>query len=240
MPMAASWTITSRDCICPHDLREVDGRAATRVTMRRRLAVLASHEGTTLQAVLDACANPAFPWEVVLVISNNADSGALRRARTAGVPAGHLSSRTHEAPEALDRAMCQALCDARAELVLLAGYMKKLGPVTLGAFRDRIVNTHPALLPKFGGQGMYGLHVHRAVLAARERTTGASVHLVDAGYDTGPVVAQVEVPVEPADTAESLAARVQARERELVVEVLARIPATGLPGSGMWRLRGEA
>lgn len=206
--------------------------------MRRRLAVLASHEGTTLQAVLDACGEPAFPWELVLVISNNAESGALRRAKAAGVPARHLSSRTHEAPEALDGAICDALCDARVDLVLLAGYMKKLGPVTLAAFRDRIINTHPALLPKFGGQGMYGLHVHRAVLTAGERVTGASVHVVDAAYDTGPVIGQVEVPVERDDTPESLAARVQARERELVVRVLAQIATTGSTACAKARSRG--
>jgi len=199
--------------------------------MRSRLGVLASHEGTTLQAVLDACARHGFPWEVAVVISNNADSGALRRARVAGLPASHLSSRTHDTPEALDRAICRTLSEHGADLVLLAGYMKKLGPETLATFRGRVVNTHPALLPKFGGQGMYGLHVHRAVLAAGERTSGVSVHLVDAEYDTGPVIARAEVPVEPGDTAESLAARVQARERELLVQVLVDIAAAGFPAS---------
>ncbi len=197
--------------------------------MRSRLGVLASHEGTTLQAVVDACARDGFPWEMAVVISNNADSGALRRARVAGLPAAHLSSRTHDTPEALDHAICRALSEHGADLVLLAGYMKKLGRETLATFRGRIVNTHPALLPKFGGQGMYGLHVHRAVLAAGERTSGVSVHLVDAEYDTGPVIAQSEVPVEPGDTPESLAARVQARERELLVQILVEIAATGLP-----------
>jgi phosphoribosylglycinamide formyltransferase 1 len=197
-----------------------------------RLAVLASHEGTTLQAVIDACARRALSWEIAIVISNNADAGALRRAREGGIAALHLSSRTHEEPEALDRAICRALRLHQADLVLLAGYMKKLGPVTLAAFRGRLVNTHPALLPKHGGQGMYGLHVHRAVLAAGERTTGVSVHLVDADYDTGPVIAQTEVPVLPGDTADTLAARVQARERQFVVETLAAITAASLPLPG--------
>ncbi len=105
--------------------------------------------------------------------------------------------------------------------VLLAGYMKRLGPVTLAQFAGRIINTHPALLPEFGGAGMYGRNVHQAVLAAGRRTSGATVHWVDENYDTGAVIAQVRVPVESQDSAESLALRVQAAERELIVEVLA-------------------
>jgi len=109
------------------------------------------------------------------------------------------------------------------DLVVLAGYMKKLGPRTLARFRGRIVNTHPALLPKFGGKGMYGIHVHRAVLAAGEAKTGASVHLVDEEYDTGRVVAQREVPVLAGDTPETLAERVQQHERALLIDVLTRV-----------------
>jgi len=199
------------------------------------IAVLASHEGTTLQAVLDACAGGRIPARVCLVISNNADSGALRRARAAGVPALHLSAATsapcatsaHAAsphtPAALDEAIGAALQANGADLVLLAGYMKPLGPRTLAHFAGRVLNTHPALLPGFGGRGMFGLHVHEAVLAAGATRSGASIHLVEAGYDTGAVVAQVSVPVEHGDTPRSLAARVQTAERELLVEVLGRI-----------------
>lgn len=187
-----------------------------------RLAVIASHEGTTLQAVLDAVAEGRLPARVVAVISNNRESGALRRARAAGVPGLHLSSVTHPDPEALDQAILDALTKAGADLVLLAGYMKRLGPRVLRHYGGRILNTHPALLPKFGGQGMYGNRVHEAVLAAGETETGASIHLVDAEYDTGPVVAQCRVPVMPGDSVADLAARVQARERALVVETLAR------------------
>jgi phosphoribosylglycinamide formyltransferase-1 len=107
--------------------------------------------------------------------------------------------------------------------------MRKLGPQTLETFRGRVVNTHPALLPKYGGQGMYGHRVHEAVLAAGERTTGVTVHVVEADYDTGPIVAQAEVPVAPDDTVETLAERVRARERRFLVEVLADIAAGRLP-----------
>lgn len=193
------------------------------------IAVLASHGGTTLQAVLDACAQGKIAGRVTLVISNNAASGALERARRANVPTLHLSGRTHPEPAALDRAIRDALIASAADIVLLAGYMKKLGPATLASFSGRILNTHPALLPKFGGRGMYGEHVHRAVLAAREPVTGASVHRVDENYDTGAVIAQVSVAVEPQDTPQTLAARVQQSERQLIVQVLAEIAQHGVP-----------
>jgi phosphoribosylglycinamide formyltransferase-1 len=191
------------------------------------IAVLASHAGTTLQAVLDACERGAIAARVTLVISNNAESGALERARRANVPALHLSSRTHPEPAALDQAIRDALIGSAADIVLLAGYMKRLGPATLAAFSGRVLNTHPALLPKFGGHGMYGEHVHRAVLAAHEPVTGASIHRVDENYDTGAVIAQVTVAVEPQDTPQTLAARVQQSERQLIVEVLAEIAQRG-------------
>ena len=188
-----------------------------------RLGILASHEGTTLQAVLDAVASGRIPASVAVVISNNRESGAMRKAAAAGVAAAHLSSATHPSADALDQAISERLTSAGTDVVLLAGYMKKLGPRVLRDHGGRILNTHPALLPKFGGQGMYGNRVHEAVLASGDTETGASIHLVDAEYDTGPVVAQCRVPVLPGDSVTSLAARVQARERELVVETLAKL-----------------
>lgn len=193
------------------------------------IAVLASHEGTTLQAVLDACADGRIPARIALVISNNADSGALRRARAAGIASLHLSSTTHPDPVQLDGAIAAALRNHHTELVLLAGYMKKLGPATREAYTGRILNTHPALLPRFGGQGMYGARVHRAVLAAGERQSGASIHLVDEDYDTGAVLARATVPVEAGDSEATLAARVQQAERTLIIRVLAEIASGKQP-----------
>lgn len=187
------------------------------------IAVLASHEGTTLQAVLDACAAGTIAGRVALVIGNNPASGALRRARAAAVPVLCLSGTTHPDPDALDRAICAALEAHAIDVVLLAGYMKRIGRQTLARFAGRLINTHPALLPKFGGRGMFGAAVHRAVLAAGERLSGASVHLIDGEYDSGPLIAQATVDVREADTADSLAARVQQVERALVVRVLAEI-----------------
>jgi len=188
-----------------------------------RIAVLASHGGTILQAVIDACAAAELEGRVVLVISNNSRSGAMERARAAGIDTVHLSSATHPDADALDAAMLTALGDARADWVLLAGYMKRLGPRVLAGYRNRIVNTHPALLPKYGGEGFYGRRVHEAVLAAGESETGATVHLVDEDYDSGPILAQVRVPVRRNDDPAALEERVKVAERKLVVATLAEL-----------------
>lgn len=198
-----------------------------------RIAVLASHAGTVLQAIIDACNDARLPAEVCVVISNNSSSGAAERALRHGLPFRHLSGQTHPNPDQLDLAIQGTLIEHGAELVFLAGYMKKLGPRTLEHFRGRVLNTHPALLPRFGGHGMYGARVHSAVLDAGEVLSGVSVHqVVEGEYDTGPVIAQCEVPVLPGDNVESLSARVQTRERQFVVETLARIARGELSPSG--------
>lgn len=189
------------------------------------IGVLASGAGTTLQAVIDACEDGRIAAGVAVVIGNNSGSGAAARARKHGIAFVHLSGVTHPDEAALDLAIRDALAAHAVDLVLLAGYMKKIGPATLAAFERRIVNTHPSLLPAHGGRGMYGAHVHAAVLEAGESQTGISVHLVDGEYDTGRVLAQAPVPVEPGDDAASLAARVQRRERAFLVTVLGRIAA---------------
>lgn len=205
------------------------------MTSSLSIGVLASGEGTTLQAILDACASGEIPARVSAVISNNSDAGALRRARAASSRAFHLSGKTHPAPGELDRAIIDALEAEGVELVMLAGYMKKLGAGLLEHYRGRILNTHPALLPKFGGHGMYGMNVHEAVVKAGETESGPSVHLVEAEYDTGRVLAQGVVPVLPTDTAQTLAARVQERERRLVVEVIGQVATGQLQLEGLAR-----
>ena len=187
------------------------------------IGVLASHEGTTLQSLIDASASGSVPGRVTVVVSNNGSSGALARARRAGIRALHLSSKTHNDPEELDAAIRDALVAADVELVFLAGYMKRLGPLVLAAFKGRILNTHPALLPKFGGPGMYGDRVFEAVLKAGETESGVSIHLVDPEYDTGPIVRQCTVPVLPGDSLDDLKARARAREKEFVIETLSAI-----------------
>lgn len=185
-----------------------------------RLGIIASHGGSNLQAIIDATNTGRLNAIPCLVISNNSDSLALIRARHAGIPAYHLSARTHPEADALDEAILQALVAHAVDVVVLAGYMKRLGPKTLSYFHGRILNIHPALLPKYGGPGMFGRRVHEAVLAAGERTTGVTIHLVTEDYDSGPIVAQCAVPICDGDTVESLAERVLEREHWFIVETL--------------------
>ncbi len=185
-----------------------------------KLGVLASGEGSTLQAVLDAGVSGEIDACVRLVISNNSNAGAVQRARQHGIDTLHISSTTHADDEARDQAITQALVSAEVDLVLLAGYMKRLGPQVLETFSGRIINTHPSLLPKYGGQGFYGRRVHEAVLAAGDTATGATVHIVTADYDAGPIVGQVTVPVRKHDTVQSLEDRVKNAERKLLLQVI--------------------
>ncbi len=185
-----------------------------------RLGALASGGGTNLQAIMDRCASGDLPARMAVVISNNSGSGALERARRAGVPTCHLSGRTHPDPQALDRAIAEVFQSYGVDLVVLGGYMKKLGPVTLQAYPNRILNIHPALLPAFGGKGMYGLRVHQAVIESGAWISGVTVHLADEEYDHGPIVAQEAVRVGPDDTPESLAVRVLEVEHRLYWEVV--------------------
>lgn len=187
------------------------------------IGFLASHNGSNMQAIVDACRSGSLQAVPVVVISNNSSSDAISRARLEGIPCYHLSAKTHTEPEELDQAILNALLQHEVGFVVLAGYMKKLGHKTLSRFAGRIFNIHPALLPKFGGKGMYGLHVHKAVLVAGDKLTGVSIHIVDEEYDTGPVIAQATVPVMDGDTPEALQARVLKREHSFFPETLQRI-----------------
>jgi phosphoribosylglycinamide formyltransferase 1 len=191
--------------------------------MTLRIGFLASHGGSNFQAIVDACRDGRLDAVACVLISNNSTCGAMERARRAGIPAYHLSSQTHPEPDALDGAILKTMEAHSVNVVVLAGYMKKIGPKTRSRYRGRILNIHPALLPKFGGQGMYGLQVHAAVIAAGERVSGATVHVIDENYDTGPILAQREVPVLPNETPESLAERILPIEHQLYVETLQKI-----------------
>ena len=203
-----------------------------------RLGFLSSHGGTNMQAIIDACRSGRLEAEPCVVISNNSGSAALERAKGEGIPYYHLSGKTHPQPERLDAAIADALSLHGVTLVVLAGYMKLLGPRTVSGYRGRIVNIHPALLPKHGGRGLYGLAVHEAVVAARESVTGVTIHLVDEQYDQGPIVAQTEVPVLEGDTADALSERVLKREHQFYVETLQRIAAGEIDLDGLSRASG--
>lgn len=190
---------------------------------KMNIGFLASHNGSNMQAIIDACKAGRLQATPACIISNNPDSGALARAKAESIPYYHLSSKTHPSEEALDQAILSALTRHQVDIVILAGYMKKIGPRTLQHFSGAILNIHPALLPRFGGKGMYGMNVHEAVIAAGEKESGPSVHLVNEEYDAGPVIAQIRVPVLPDDTPDTLAARVLKKEHDLFSDVLQKI-----------------
>lgn len=179
--------------------------------------MLASGGGSNLQALIDAHARGELPCPIVLVVSNHADAGALARARAAGIATAHVSRKTDADPTAR---MLELLREHAVDVVVLAGWLSLIEPALIAAYPGRIVNIHPAPLPHFGGKGMYGSHVHAAVLAAGVAASGPTVHLVDEHYDSGPVLAHVEVPVEPGDTPESLQQRVLRAEHQLLWRVL--------------------
>lgn len=179
-----------------------------------RIAVLCSGGGSNLQAILDAIDAGEIPGQVVLVLSNRKGAYALERARAKGIEARFLSRK--EVGERYDDVLLEALQAAVVDLVVLAGYLSIVGPQVVAAYRGRMINIHPALLPDFGGMGMYGHHVHEAVLASGVPKSGATVHFVDEKADHGPIIAQREVPVLPGDTPDALAARVLQEEHKLL------------------------
>jgi phosphoribosylglycinamide formyltransferase-1 len=187
------------------------------------LGFLASHGGSGMRAIVAAIREGRLDAEARLVISNNAGCEALAFARSEGLPWRHISASSAGGAEAADLAIADALTDAGVGLVVLSGYMRRLGPVTLRRYRGRVLNIHPALLPRHGGQGLYGRRVHEAVHAAGDAASGATVHLVESEYDTGPILAQRQVPVHAGDGVEDIEARVRAVEPELYVETLKRI-----------------
>ena len=174
-----------------------------------------------MRAIVAAIAAGQLSAEARLLVSNRRDAPALAFAAEHG-----LSTRvipTLADPDAADAALAQALTAANVQLVVLSGYLRQLGPQTLGAYRNRVLNVHPALLPKFGGPGMYGRRVHEAVAASGDSVSGATVHLVDGDYAQGPVIARRETPLAAGDDAAAIETKVTALEGDLLVDVLRQI-----------------
>jgi len=183
-----------------------------------RLGFLVSGRGSNMLAILNDSKAGKLDAEPAVVISNNATARALEYANEAGILAFHLSTKTH--PEKLDTVITDTLKSHAVDWVILAGFMKKIGPELLEEFQGKIFNIHPSLLPKHGGKGMFGLHVHESVLASGDSETGVTIHLVDGEYDQGRILAQEVVKVEVDDTPEVLAARVLKLEHQLYSETL--------------------
>ena len=185
------------------------------------IAVFASGRGSNFQAILNAIDDGRLPAVVTLLVSNNSNAGAMELARSRNIPAIHLNQKQYSSAQLYEEQLLQSLTRYKVELIALAGYMKRIPTVVIDRFRNRILNVHPALLPAFGGAGMYGIHVHEAVLASGAKVTGVTVHVVDEEYDKGPIVMQKCVDVLDDDTPESLAARVLPLEHELYPRAIA-------------------
>jgi phosphoribosylglycinamide formyltransferase 1 len=189
------------------------------------VVLFASGSGSNAESIIHASLRTDAPFRVVLLVSNNSQCLALLRAQMFDIPTLHLSTSTHPVATEFSAALLQALEPFRGGIIALAGYMKKLPSDVIERFtadvhnekndNGTILNIHPALLPEFGGQGMYGMNVHRAVLAAQKSESGLTIHNVTADYDTGTIVRQERVPVLPDDTPESLAERINACELEV-------------------------
>ncbi len=185
------------------------------MSKKLRIGALASGGGTNLQAIIDRCLDNSIDAEVALVISNNPDAGALERARKAGIPFQCIDHRGFDSRESYDAALVKALQSAGVELVVLAGFMRLISSVLLDAYPGRIMNIHPALLPAFPG-----LHVQRKALEYGARFSGCTVHFVDKGVDTGPIIIQAVVPVLDNDTEQSLSERILRQEHRIYPQAI--------------------
>ena len=192
-----------------------------------KLGFLASRNGSSFRAILDAIEDGRLAAEACMLVSNNRKSGALEFAQARGVP--HLCLPTERDPVTADLALRDAMVAAGVELIVLSGYLRKLGPATLSRYKNRVLNIHPGLLPEFGGEGMYGRRVHEAVIAAGAPVSGATIHLVDEEYDRGPVLATRTLTLAPGESVDSLEARVTALEPLFFVETLQAIAGNELP-----------
>jgi phosphoribosylglycinamide formyltransferase-1 len=188
------------------------------------IAVLGSGRGSNFQAILTAIQQGRIPGaKICLVISNNSGAGILEIARNNSLPAVHLSQKQFPTEDEFVDALLSLLSVHGVNFIVLAGYMKRIHPRVVEAYRRRIINIHPALLPRYGGPGMYGMHVHEAVIAAGERLSGATVHFVDEEYDRGSIVMQKTVSVAANETPETLAAKVLDIEHEIYPEAIRRL-----------------
>jgi len=192
-------------------------------TSPARIAVFVSGGGSNLQALIDASKSGLLAGKVVLVVSNMRKAFGLERASREGIETFVYKVKGYDSSEAAEADLLARLQEQKIEYIALAGYLKLLPRRVVQAYHGHIVNIHPALLPKYGGKGMYGHHVHEAVLAAGDKESGITIHLVDEIYDNGKVLKQVTVPVMPDDTPDSLAARVLVQEHRWYARVMDKL-----------------
>ncbi len=188
-----------------------------------RIGFLASHNGSSARAITKACDEGILNASPVLLISNNADCAAFEWAKEFRLKTYCLNEKLMRGLENLDHEISNILQDHQIDLVVCSGYMKLIGPQTIRTMKGHILNVHPALLPKYGGQGMYGRKVHEAVKAAGDTQTGITIHLVDGEYDQGRIIAQNRLPVRSNDSAADIEARVKAAEPDFYIDTLRKI-----------------
>ena len=191
--------------------------------VKKHLLILASGTGSLFLSIVQACKTGHLKGKVIHLISDNNQAPVLKKAETEKIPVKTLSPKDFSSFTDWDEALCNYLKTQKPDLILLAGFIKKIGPKVLSSFKNRILNIHPSLLPRHGGPGMYGIHVHRSVLKAGDKTTGISIHLVSEEYDTGPILAQTEIPVFPEDNPESLQKKVKKVESSFYISILQQI-----------------
>ncbi|MGI6153274.1 MAG: phosphoribosylglycinamide formyltransferase [Christensenellaceae bacterium] len=187
----------------------------------KRFAVFASGGGTDFQSLIDACKAGRIKAEICLLIAGKQGIFAIERAKKAGIPVEVIQKSTFESVDAFDQAILDTLLRYKADFAVLAGYLSIVGPKTIAAYRNKIINIHPALIPSFCGMGYYGSKVHRAVVDSGVKISGATVHFVDEMADHGPIIMQKSVPVYAADTPDDVAKRVLALEHEILPEAVA-------------------
>jgi formyltetrahydrofolate-dependent phosphoribosylglycinamide formyltransferase len=214
-------------------MSEAEHGAAIRAGIRIAVMVSGHGRGSNLQALMDACENGRIHGTIEVVIGTKDGAPALERAARAGVPWVVIRPGRAENADRYARALRDVLTERRIDLVCLAGYMRLLPPALVAEYRGRIMNIHPALLPAYGGRGMYGEAVHRAVIESGAQVSGCTVHFVDEQYDHGPIILQTQVPVHKGDTPETLAARILPEEHRTYVE------AVRLFAEGRLRLNGN-
>ena len=187
------------------------------------IAFLASYNGSSAHAITEACLEGDIIAAPSLLITNNPDANALEWSENWGLKTSVLNSTTHPDPADLDEAIARKLQDCKITLVVLSGYMKLIGPRTMNAVDGRIINIHPALLPKYGGQGMYGRHVHQAVKDSGDTETGATIHQVNEAYDEGKILAQKTIAIDPSDTVDTIEEKVKSLEPQFYIDTIRKI-----------------
>ncbi|OUS10894.1 phosphoribosylglycinamide formyltransferase [Gammaproteobacteria bacterium 54_18_T64] len=188
-----------------------------------KISFLASHGGSSARHIINAIHGKKLAAEIGIVVTNNRDSVIYRWCHDNDIEVFYISGKTHPNSAMKDQAMHEALSAAGTDIIVLSGYMKKVGAVTLSAYTNKILNIHPSLLPRHGGKGLYGDRVHEAVLLSGDRESGATVQFVNEEYDEGPIIAQHKITISPHETPQSLKAKVQAIEGELYLSSIQKI-----------------